>query len=843
MPTKKKSPASAARKKSSKQLITGVRKMQLRAVSTRHVVVKQLAAPPTFVKPKKIHPRHLLPLVREGMERGFHSQTAEAFLRPLGMIRSPQLMAAGAPFAAANEITLVTNTELTRAAQQQTASNVGEPSVAVNGNVVFYTGNWYAAVSNDAGRTFQFIDPGGSFKNPKPNSEFCCDQVVHYISKIDTFVWLLQYGPDTGDNIQRLAFAKTADVVANKWRLFDITTQSLGVTGAFLDFPDLALSANNLYVTTNIFGPGNNDFGSAMIRIPFASIASGKPTAQSFVSMDLQSFRVAQNCDTTAFFAAHQDTSTLAVFSWKEGQATPVRKSVGVARWLGGNGYISTTPDGRRWLDRADPRLTGATLAKNELWFAWTVDRNSNHRPNPFVQIARIDATNLTLLDNVNIFDSNSATAYGALSTNENGEVGISYMIGGGPLAPSHVVGILTGVRKDMVVSNGDRGPLDPKNGRGEWGDYLTVRRAFPNQKLFAATGFTMKGPGDKSNRDATPRFVVFGRAADVGGPFAGVDGGATGVVVTPGIGGAPVVVPPVVIPPVVVPPVVIPGTETAGTPFKNVNTLPVVSSSVAAQIKAAARAEGEQESPHESLFVPLMMVTKPGVERWPVKTGNDVDVANVGKNIIAGVDLGVGIVQATVEELIVMGRPLGMRPASKNFDSSFHQTRLGVFERTVWQIVADVIALKLEKDGDYHLVLQGASGETMVAEIPTPTKTFVTGSPWLANLKDARKKIDDKLVNKLTPASFVQFEGMLVPRESLPEPVQMFAMAAPSHILSFSTQADGDTLEVATFKTKVKPTAARITGVGFFDKVHGQMGVAQFNGAELHPILKIEFL
>ena len=45
------------------------------------------------------------------------------------------------------------------------------------------------------------------------------------------------------------------------------------------------------------------------------------------------------------------------------------------------------------------------------------------------------------------------------------------------------------------------------------------------------------------------------------------------------------------------------------------------------------------------------------------------------------------------------------------------------------------------------------------------------------------------------------------------------------------------------TFKTKVKPTDARITGVGFFDRVHGQTGVALSNGIELHPILKIEWL
>src|ERR1041385_148290 len=556
----KKSPRKTRKARPLEKGEQGVVTLKLR--TARSVNVPHLSAPPIFVKPKKIHPRHVLPLIKEGVERGFHSQSEESFIRPLSAV-SPLALSSLAPLATTDQLTIVTNTELRSAADQKTASSVGEPSTAINGSVVFYTGNWYAAVSNDAGRTFQFIDPATAFPNPSQNSTFCCDQVVQYISKIDTFVWLLQYGPDTGDNIQRLAFAKSSDVVAGRWRLFDITTNSLNVAGAFLDFPDLAVGANNLYVTTNIFGPGKK-VGSAVVRIPFSSIASGQVTAQSFVSFDLQSFRVAQNCDGNAFFAAHQDTSTLAVFSWSEGQNTPTQKSVAVARWLGGDGYFSRTADGRRWLDRADPRITGATMAKNELWFAWSVDRNSNHRPRPFIQIARVDATNLTLIDNVNVFNSTSATAYPALATNANDEVGISYMVGGGQLNPSHAVGILTGTRRDVIVSNGDRGPIgDPDTGKGEWGDYLSIRRAFPDQKLFAATGFTMKGPGDSSNRDCTPRFVVFGRSSDVG------------VVPVPGptVPGPIVVTTPVVVPPVpgLTPPP--PPTVSPGPPFKNVRS------------------------------------------------------------------------------------------------------------------------------------------------------------------------------------------------------------------------------------------------------------------------------
>jgi hypothetical protein len=803
----------------------------LRAPSRRAVKVKHLDKPPAFVKPKEIHPRRFLPLVREGVERQFHSQTPEAFIRPLTM---------AAPMAASDEIVLLTNTELAAPGQKATASSVGEPSVAINGNTVVYTGNWYAAVSPDGGKTFKFIDPASSFPDPSPVSQFCCDQVVHYISKIDMFVWLLQYGPSSGDNIQRLAFAKTADVVAGKWRLFDITTAILKVSGAFLDFPDLAVGANNLYVTTNVFGPGNQ-IGSAVIRIPFTGIETGKVKASPFVSTDFQSFRVAQNCGTTAFFAAHENTSTLKVFSWKEGQNTPVPNSVGVARWIGGNGYMSRTPDGRRWLDRADPRITGATMAKNELWFAWSVDRNSNHRPNPFVQIARIDSTNLTLLDNINLFDSTNATCYGALSTNGNDEVGVSYMTGGKTLAPSHVVGILgiaPHIRREIVVGKGDRGPLDPDTGKGEWGDYLTCRRVYPTETLFAATGFTMKGAGDGTNRDATPRFVVFGRAGDAG--IVGLVGGGTpdggvpsgglpvvngvGVALGPGAGAVP--------------------------SFKDVNTLPMINDAAAAKIKAAAAAEGNQLAPAAAEMVPLQLVTespllatKPGVERWPVKIGTDNDVAIVGNNIIAGESLGAGIVQATVEELIKIGRPPGMRPASQNFDNQFHDRRLGVVEQTVWSIEADITALKLEGDGDYHLVLQGASGETMIAECPTPTTTFVDASPWLQNIQEARKKIDDKLVNQLSPANFVRIDGTLVPQESLPPSMQALAMRSPVVAATFVTPREGQEIGLPTFKTKVNPTLARITGVGFFDKVHGQMGVSQLNGVELHPILKIEWL
>jgi hypothetical protein len=47
---------------------------------------------------------------------------------------------------------------------------------------------------------------------------------------------------------------------------------------------------------------------------------------------------------------------------------------------------------------------------------------------------------------------------------------------------------------------------------------------------------------------------------------------------------------------------------------------------------------------------------------------------------------------------------------------------------------------------------------------------------------------------------------------------------------------------DLQPFEAKVPRTPAKITGVGFFDRVHGQIGIALKNGIEVHPILAIDF-
>jgi hypothetical protein len=106
------------------------------------------------------------------------------------------------------------------------------------------------------------------------------------------------------------------------------------------------------------------------------------------------------------------------------------------------------------------------------------------------------------------------------------------------------------------------------------------------------------------------------------------------------------------------------------------------------------------------------------------------------------------------------------------------------------------IVGWKLETDEDYHLVIADSTdlGATMIAEVPSPT------CPEICTTSAARlfAALRERIIGQLGQ-----------PRTS--------------------------------FHALEAPLPVTITGVGFFDFIHGQTGVAP-NGIELHPVLAIEF-
>src|SRR5882724_7056737 len=111
-------------------------------------------------------------------------------------------------------------------------------------------------------------------------------------------------------------------------------------------------------------------------------------------------------------------------------------------------------------------------------------------------------------------------------------------------------------------------------------------------------------------------------------------------------------------------------------------------------------------------------------------------------------------------------------------------------YETTQWVLNATLTQYKLESDSDYHLVLQDGSGNTLIAEIPAPN-CVGSGSIFASGITNARNEFD------------AQYTA------------------------------------TTSFKTANVPV--QVKGVGMFDFLHGQTGVAP-NGIEIHAVLDIIF-
>ncbi len=116
--------------------------------------------------------------------------------------------------------------------------------------------------------------------------------------------------------------------------------------------------------------------------------------------------------------------------------------------------------------------------------------------------------------------------------------------------------------------------------------------------------------------------------------------------------------------------------------------------------------------------------------------------------------------------------------------------------ETEVFSIECYILGFKREKDMDIHIVIKELnSEETMVAELP---------SPWCPEIEATSRSKTFQKVNEW----FLNNIGK--PGER--------------------------------YKTLRKPIPVTITGMGFFDFVHGQKGMAA-NGREIHPVIKIALL
>jgi hypothetical protein len=398
-------------------------------------------------------------------------------------------------------LTLVQNLGLDDTATSELTSSVCEPTAAANDQQLFMTGNWFASSSVNGGANWAFVNPFTRF--PASAGGFCCDQVVLHNAAHRIWIWLLQYSSAAnGENIFRVAICR--DTQFGNWYYWDFAPRNLNAAWnrQWFDYPDMAFTDANLFVTFNMF-LGDAWQRAVVFRFPLATLASGGSLGYRWwATTNNGSLRLSRGAGATMYMGSHNSTSQVRVLRWPDNSTTVSWNDVNVRPWSAG-AYSAPGPGGVNWLGRVDPRITGAWVSGGIIGFMWSANRDSSH-PLPYIRAVRIKETNKTLIDEPDIWSQQSAWAYPAAAPNSQGQVGISAFYGGGTRHPGHVVGVKTATGWDTVLTRiSTHGPADQA-----WGDYLSCVAHHSTAGQWVASGYTLQG--GTSRRDIEPRYVRF---------------------------------------------------------------------------------------------------------------------------------------------------------------------------------------------------------------------------------------------------------------------------------------------------------------------------------------------
>jgi hypothetical protein len=360
-----------------------------------------------------------------------------------------------------------------------------EPSVAENGLTVMTTGNSWMSLSLDGGQSFTSVSPTTIF--PNDYGGYCCDQVLQYVPTYDLFVWLLQYWEKDGVNAIRIAVQTTELVRSTNgtyWTYWDFTNTALASSGT-LDYNDMSFGRQYLYWTSSIAG-GQNRY---VIRVPLSELkAKGVVNYQFTGATEAFWSHVTQNGMNGVYWAGHVDNSTLKVYSMMDNDGYYAWRDVKINSWPN-NTMSSIAANGQDWLKDASWKtyVRAAAINDNSLFFAWNASSNENF-PQPHIQIVEIDASNFTLINQMQIWNPDVAFAYPYFDISSDNKLGMITAFGGASVNASSGVGVWG----DFVIYS----PRLSGRSYDNYGHYHTVRRSGTKGSEWVGAGWTYEADG-----------------------------------------------------------------------------------------------------------------------------------------------------------------------------------------------------------------------------------------------------------------------------------------------------------------------------------------------------------
>ncbi len=257
------------------------------------------------------------------------------------------------------------------------------------------------------------------------------------------WVWLLQYIEQGGANILRIAVSRIG--LTGSWRWWDLAPSDLDPswTGVWFDYPDVGLTDEHLWLTSNVFDAHDRWVRAVVVRHPIAALGhSGPLPRQHWSTTTAGSLRCVAGAQDTMWFGSTDSWSrAVRVFAWPDASTSVTEWSVPVSPWAR-RGIDSNGPGGAPWLSRCDDRVTGAWRAGGRLGFLWTSGPIGS-RPQPFVRAVTLDEASLQVVAEPDLWSNVGAWAYPAAAPNNRGDIGMVACYGG-PTHPMMAVGALS---------------------------------------------------------------------------------------------------------------------------------------------------------------------------------------------------------------------------------------------------------------------------------------------------------------------------------------------------------------------------------------------------------------
>jgi len=416
--------------------------------------------------------------------------------------------------------------------------NVGEPSFANNGSIVFYTGNHYAARSMDK-TTWEYVDPFFDFKgneidfnwNPtyKILDLFWADQRAIFDSKHNLFIWLRQgeikYLGNVATNIDRLAVSKDL----NTWTVYDLRPRIIfgnsGLIDPVFDYPELITNDKYLYLTSGVFDYGSNKNYGSIVRFSLNDL--GNLTATDFTSKldeEVKDITPVDGTQNPVYFGTHlpDNSSKMKIYSWEDNSNSTIEQYVNIQPWNDIHNSEICGLDSELWWCKAhtSSKIRSSWLYNNSINFLWnavvTYDNGTDWHP--YIDVATFDLDTMSYERKYHLSDESIPWIFGAAIPGKNGLLGIiGYYTSNNYTNPylHFAFGIFDHTdnkwKMTKLLSSSNPLPVINEDGKKDynWGDFLTIRKHPDRSKddyIWDAGGYILVG---KYSDDIEPYFIT----------------------------------------------------------------------------------------------------------------------------------------------------------------------------------------------------------------------------------------------------------------------------------------------------------------------------------------------